>query len=217
MNGFTLTSRRRSGAVRLQVDCGEWSRVLLVGVQSQDQRGAFLNDTDARMTSSVNPSLMPFGQTKPPLQVQVVSRRTVARGLGISIAEVKLQERKTTDLPLSTLHRWQKVLNVPLVELLVEPDDSLSLPLMKRARLVQLMKTVMSIMEQAKQTSVERFAQTMIGQLIEIMPELREVSSWPVVGQRRRRNEYGRAAERSLPEEVFTELAHHSAGHILEP
>lgn len=75
MNGFTLTSRRRSGAVRLQVDSGEWSRVLLVGVQSQDQRGAFLNDTDARMTSSVNPSLMPFGQTKPSLQVQVVSRQ----------------------------------------------------------------------------------------------------------------------------------------------
>ena len=146
-----------------------------------------------------------------------VSRRTVARGLGISIAEVKLQERETTDLPLSTLHRWQKVLNVPLAELLVEPDESLSLPLMKRARLVQLMKTVMSIMEQAKQTSVKRFAQTMIGQLTEIMPELREISSWPVVGQRRRCGEYGRAADHSLPEEVFTELAHDVAWHILEP
>ena len=46
-----------------------------MGVQSQDQRGAFLNDADARMTSSMNPSLMPFGQTKPSLQVQVVSRQ----------------------------------------------------------------------------------------------------------------------------------------------
>jgi transcriptional regulator with XRE-family HTH domain len=137
-----------------------------------------------------------------------MTRRTAARRLGIGVAELKHQEQKTTDLPLSVLYKWQRVLNVPLEELLVEPDDSLSPPLMKRAQLVQLMKTAVSITEQAQQTSIKRLAQTLIAQLTEIMPELREVNSWPVVGQRRRRSEYGQAVERSLPEETFTELAH---------
>ncbi len=135
-----------------------------------------------------------------------ISRRTIARYLGITTAEVALQERETTDLPLSTLYKWQRALNVPLVELLVEPGETLSPPLMKRARLVQIMKTAASIMEHAKLTSVKRLAETMIQQLIEIMPELRETSAWPAVGQRRQSDEYGRAAERSFPEDVFGQL-----------
>ena len=106
------------------------------------------------------------------------------------------------------LYKWQEVLKVPLVELLAEPSDALSSPLVDRARFVQLMKTAQSIMEQAKQPSVRRLARRVIGQLVEIMPELQEVNSWPVVGQRRRRSEYGRAAERSLPESAFSELGH---------
>jgi len=40
---------------------------------------------------------------------------------------------------------------------------------------------------------------------IEIMPELKDVSPWHVVGQRRRLDEYGRAAERSVPDSIFYE------------
>ena len=54
-----------------------------------------------------------------------VSCRTVARHMGISITEVKSQEIATTDLPLSVLYQWREILDVPLTDLLVEPDDSL--------------------------------------------------------------------------------------------
>ena len=123
--------------------------------------------------------------------------------LGLSMTDVKLQELATTDIPLSVLYKWREVLDVPLVELLQEPGQSLSSPIQKRAQLVRVMKTVKSILEQAKQPPVKRMAQTLVDQLIEVMPELRDVSSWHLVGQRRRRDELGRAAELQLPEEMF--------------
>jgi transcriptional regulator with XRE-family HTH domain len=135
-----------------------------------------------------------------------ISRRSVARFLGVGVREVKFQEQKTTDLPLSILYKWQEALKVPLVELLAEPSDALSSPLVNRARLVKLMKTAQAIVEEAKQPSVLRLARRVIGQLVAIMPELREVNSWPLGGQRRRRSEYGRAAECSLSEKTLSDL-----------
>ena len=134
-----------------------------------------------------------------------VSLRVVARCLGTCITDVKSQELQTTDLPLSVLYKWREVLDVPVTELLVEPDDCLSPPLMKRARLLRVMKTAMSILEQAEEQPIKRLAQTMVNQLIEIMPELREVGSWHLVGKRRGLDEYGRAAERMLSEDIFVE------------
>lgn len=138
-------------------------------------------------------------------QQEGISQRTIARRLGVSVAEVKAQEEETADVPLSRLYQWREALEVPLIELLMEPGDSLSLPLLKRARLVRLMKTVLSVLQRAKQVSVRRMAETMVGQLIEIMPELRDVQPWHAVGRRRRLDEYGRTAEQSLPEAMFTE------------
>ena len=136
-------------------------------------------------------------------QREGISLRTLAHHLGVGIAAVELQECESTDIPLSVLYAWQKVLNVPLVELLAEPDDSLSTSLARRAQLVRLMKTALSISEQAERLPLKRLAQTLIDQLIEMMPELRGVNSWHGVGQRRRRDEYGRAAEHTLPDELF--------------
>jgi len=39
-----------------------------------------------------------------------------------------------------------------------------------------------------------------------VMPELGGVSAWHAVGQRRRLDEYGRAAERRLSPDVFMDL-----------
>ena len=47
------------------------------------------------------------------------------------------------------LYEWQKILEVPIVELLVESEDVLSKPLLQRAQLVRLMKTALAILEQA--------------------------------------------------------------------
>ena len=62
-----------------------------------------------------------------------VSRRNVARHLGITVEDVRRQECQTTDLPLSVLHKWAKVLGLPVAELVAEPDDSLATPLFNRA------------------------------------------------------------------------------------
>jgi transcriptional regulator with XRE-family HTH domain len=132
-----------------------------------------------------------------------VSQRTIARRLGITLDEVKDQELETADIPISILHKWREVLDVPMIELLADPDDSLSPPLRKRAQLVRVMKTAKAILERIEQTPVKRLAQRLVDQLTEIMPELRDVTSWHRVGRRRRLNEYGRAAEFSMPEDVF--------------
>ncbi len=80
-------------------------------------------------------------------RLQGITRRTVARRLNVDIATIKLQEQPTTDLPLSTLYAWQRVLESPLAELLVETDEPLSPPVMQRARMVRLMKTAAAILE----------------------------------------------------------------------
>ena len=139
-------------------------------------------------------------------RLQGLSRRTVARRLNIDVDEVRKHESQTVDLPLSVLFAWQKVLEVPVAELLVDIDDSLSSPILERSRLVRLMKTVYAIRAQAKQESIRRMAETMANQLIEIMPELIHVGPWHAVGKRRRLSELGIAAQRRLKDEVFLDI-----------
>ena len=79
-------------------------------------------------------------------QQENISRRQVAHHLGITVQDVRQQECRTTDLPLSVLHKWAKVLGLPVAELVKEPDDSLSTPLFNRAGLVRVMKTAMAIL-----------------------------------------------------------------------
>jgi transcriptional regulator with XRE-family HTH domain len=131
-------------------------------------------------------------------QQEGVSRRAMARRLGIAPSQVQQQEDECTDLPLSALYAWQEVLKVPLIELLVEGDDELSLPILRRAQMLRMMKTVKTILERSKQASVRRMAQVLADQLLEAMPELKEIGSWPLVGQRRTSRELGQAAFRRL-------------------
>jgi transcriptional regulator with XRE-family HTH domain len=125
-----------------------------------------------------------------------ISRRSLARKLNISAAEVLQQEHPDSDMTLSTLYRWQSALGVPVAELLVEQDEAFSQPVLKRSRMLRLMKTARSIQEVATQSRVRRITQNLIDQLLEIMPELHDVGPWPLVGQRRTLSELGRAAER---------------------
>jgi transcriptional regulator with XRE-family HTH domain len=138
-------------------------------------------------------------------RLQGISRRTVARRLNLEVEQVREQEQSESDLPLSALYAWQKALEVPVAELLVEADASLASPVLERSRLVRLMKTVLAIREHSKQESIRRMAETMIGQLVEVMPELAEVGPWHAVGRRRRLSELGVAAQRRLSDDVFLE------------
>ena len=160
------------------------------------------------------PVVVPIhGEYAPPLhrlgearQQEDISRRCVARHLGITVEDVTRQERTTTDLPLSVLHKWAKVLKLPVAELIEEPDDSLSTPLLNRAHLVRVMKTAMAVLERIGDPQTKRLAQTMVGQLLEIMPELCGITAWNAVGKRRSRDELGIAAERGLSGNAFMDV-----------
>lgn len=134
---------------------------------------------------------------------QGVSRRALARRLNIDVEQVRRQESEDADVPVSVLYAWQKALDVPVAELLVEAGDALASPILERSQLVRLMKTVMAIAEQTRQDSIRRMTQTMIVQLVEIMPELAEIGAWHTVGQRRRLNELGVTALRRFADEFF--------------
>jgi transcriptional regulator with XRE-family HTH domain len=134
-----------------------------------------------------------------------VSRRTVARRLHTTIAEVKRQEDETVDLLLSTLYEWQKALEVPVSELLADAAEPLSSPVQDRAKMLRVMKTAVTILERTRQTSIQRMAQTLVEQLTDLMPELEGVSPWPTVGKSRLPSDYGQVAYRRLPDEVFVD------------
>jgi transcriptional regulator with XRE-family HTH domain len=168
------------------------------------------NSNGARVTSPAAmvtpvPRASPLHRLGEVRRQENISRRTIARRLGISVAVARRQEQATTDLLLSVLYKWREVLDVPLIELLEEPKESLSSPIQKRSELLRLMKTAAAIRDHAQEPAIRRMGQTLVDQLIDMIPELRDVGSWHVVGQRRRRDEHGRIAELILPESIFLE------------
>jgi transcriptional regulator with XRE-family HTH domain len=135
-----------------------------------------------------------------------VSRRTIARRLGIGLREVRAQEQASADLPLSALYRWKEILNVPISELLEEDAGELSAPIMFRAKLLLVMRTAAAILERTRSTATRRMTQFIVEKLIEIMPELKETRPWPSVGKQCRRRELGRAAQLRLPADMMRDL-----------
>jgi transcriptional regulator with XRE-family HTH domain len=138
---------------------------------------------------------------------QGVSVRSAARRMHTSIDQVRRQEEPGCDLLVSELLRWQQALEVPVGDLLVESEAPLSEPVLTRARLLRVMKTVKAIRETTTSTSIQRFATMLEQQLVEVMPELKDVSAWHSIGQRRSPDELGRAAERTLPDSFFGDYA----------
>ncbi len=155
----------------------------------------------------------PARQSAKPLQrvaavrrQQGISRRTLARRMNVELSSIRDQESETYDMTLSQLYEWQKALEVPVSELLSEADDNLAASILQRAQLVRLMKSALAIKENARQESIRRMIETLIDQLLEIMPELAGVGPWHAVGKRRRLDELGAAAERLMSENVFLDL-----------
>ncbi len=139
---------------------------------------------------------------------QGISLRSAARRMGASMDQVRQQEQETCDMTLSELYRWQQTLDVPIVDLLLDVDTPLANPVMTRARLLRVMKTARSIKEMACAAgaeSLERLSTMLEQQLIELMPELKDVAAWHSVGQRRTQDELGRAADRILPDTFFSD------------
>jgi transcriptional regulator with XRE-family HTH domain len=154
-----------------------------------------------------NPTPRPLHRIADARRRQGISVRSAARRLQTSMEHVRRQEDPQCDMTLSDLYRWQTALDVPITELLIDIGGPLSGPVLTRARLLRVMKTARAIKDSASNPSIQRFATMLEEQLIELMPELKDVSAWHSVGQRRSPNELGRAAERVLPESFFTD--HH--------
>ncbi|MBR4833151.1 MAG: hypothetical protein IKU86_02305 [Thermoguttaceae bacterium] len=118
-----------------------------------------------------------------------------ARRLGLSPAEVVEQTRPDADLTLSQIYAWRAALDVPLAELL-PLEDVVPDPIRNRALLLRTMKTARQLQELSRGGRLERVAESLVDQLIELMPELAETPAWPSVGQSRAPREPGFATRR---------------------
>ena len=160
------------------------------------------SSSDAAAESS-GPAARPLHRIRTTRRQQGISIRSVARRMRVKIEQAKLQEEESSDLSLSTLYKWQKALEVPVANLLVDLDGPLSEPVLKRARMLKLMKTAASILQNTDSEPVTRLAHMLCDQLIEIMPELEDVSPWHTIGDTRTLDELGRVADNPVPERLF--------------
>lgn len=80
MQGFPLTPRRLRIPIGPKILGTERLGMTQVGIQRQEQRRSFLHDPHPRMTMPVNPSFVPLGAAKPPLQLQVFLRQRQVLG-----------------------------------------------------------------------------------------------------------------------------------------
>jgi hypothetical protein len=124
----------------------------------------------------------------------------LAKRLATTRREIERQQSPACDLLLSELYKWQSALEVPVAELLVDPGHALSPGVGRRAQLVKLMKTVRSMQQVADSAPLRALAVHLADQLVEIMPELEHISSWPLVGQLRMQREISPLEERLLPD-----------------
>jgi transcriptional regulator with XRE-family HTH domain len=136
-------------------------------------------------------------------RLQGVTLRNVARRLEMSLPVVRRQEEADCDLRLSDLLRWQQVLEVPVAELLVEGEGQLSGPVLQRSRMVKLMKTAAALRERTQGSPAARMVEMLVDQILEIMPELADVTPWHAVGQRRTLDDVGRTGRTPVSEDVF--------------
>lgn len=131
-------------------------------------------------------------------RLQGMSLRTAARQLGTDIRSIRAQEQATTDLRLSDIYNWQRALEVPVSELLVDEDGPLSRPIRERSAMLKIMKTARSLVESSPPGPARRMSENLVEQLLALMPELKDVSPWHTVGQRRSLDELGRIAEQPI-------------------
>jgi transcriptional regulator with XRE-family HTH domain len=129
---------------------------------------------------------------------QGLSLRAVSQRLGRTAADVRKQEDESADLLLSELYQWQNALDVPVEELLLEPKAALSPRIHVRAKLLKIMKTARSLSRDAESEEVQRLASLLVDQLVETMPELKDIAPWPAVGHRRSPDELGRIGENPI-------------------
>ncbi len=109
---------------------------------------------------------------------QDISIRSLSRRMNVTASEVRVQEDPQFDLRLSGLYRWQQALGVPAAELLVEPGNGLSEPIQLRARLLRMMKTIATILDQPQSDRTTHLIANLKNDILEVMPEVEDVDRW---------------------------------------
>lgn len=138
------------------------------------------------------------------MEQEGISPRSAARQMNLVQSQVYEESHPSCDLRLSALYRWQRILQVPLADLLNEPDRTLSPQVRLRSSLLKAMRTVRTIQERAVEDGIQTLAARLAEQLTEMMPELQTVPSWPAVGQRRTLDELGAVVENQISDLFFT-------------
>ena len=174
-------------------------------MEPQEQNGHTAAEPESNGSAAEKVNLSKLQQLGAARRRQGLSVRCVAQRLGVTVNEVRAQENESSDLLISELYHWQAALDVPVEELLCEPQDSLSPRVLTRARLLRIMKTALAMRRQARSEGERRLARLLIDQLLEIMPELKDVAAWPTVGQRRTADDYGRIAENPVSDDWIHE------------
>ena len=109
---------------------------------------------------------------------QDISIRSLSRRMNVTASEVRMQEDPHFDLRLSALYQWQQALGVPASELLVEPGEGLSAPIQLRARLLRMMKTIATILDQPQSDRTTHLIANLKNDILEVMPEVEGVDRW---------------------------------------
>jgi transcriptional regulator with XRE-family HTH domain len=169
-----------------------------VNMASAELSVVYSDDGPDRPTRGVGQPGQALHRIQEVRRLQGMSLRTAARQLGTDIRSIRAQEQSSTDLRLSDLYKWQRALDVPVAELLSDEDEPLSRPIRERSSMLKIMKTARSLVESSQPGPAQRMAENLVEQLLELMPELKEVSPWHSVGQRRSLDEMGRIAEQPL-------------------
>ena len=134
-----------------------------------------------------------------------VSWKSLSRRSGIPIADLKRQEDETNDLLLSTLYRWHAAINVPVEELISEPNERISSSLRFKTQLIRVTKTVLLMLEQSDDEKTDILAKEILGQLFEIMPALKEVGPWPTRNYARPKTELPKILDQQISADWFQE------------
>ena len=96
-------------------------------------------------------------------------------GSASRVQELRVKE-ESADLSIGTLCHWASVLNVPITELVVEPDECLAPTHLAQSQATRLMKVAAKLRDRSRRRSIQRLAQTFVEQLAEILPALEQLA-----------------------------------------
>jgi transcriptional regulator with XRE-family HTH domain len=136
------------------------------------------NDASREAREQTKEQTKPLHRLQEIRNQQDISIRSLSRRMNVTASEVRIQEKPDFDLRLSTLYRWQQALGVPAAELLVEAGDGLSAPIQLRARLLRMMKTIATILDQPQSDRTTNLIANLKNDILEVMPEVEDVDRW---------------------------------------